>query len=226
MIALMAWVVPWMKLSPFASSSLSSIPRACAATPSASMTPMTGSLGTVGALCRVMRPSSSSTTRSVKVPPVSVAKRIGLKAHLVAALQPQHRAGLVRGRDLDVERFEDRAHFRHLLRVARRQFALADIEAVLQPAANAAAQQRALRQELHLRPPDRESGERVIVAEQPVGRLLERHEVFQLGADSAQDPENALDQERRLLQARIDEMLQIVEVADIIDSNSKRVPQP
>src|SRR4029453_12687989 len=132
-----------MKLSARPSNSRSVSPRASAATASASSTPATGSEGMVDALCRVIEPSSSSTTRSVKVPPVSVAKRIS-EGHRVGALEAEHDAGLGRRRDFDLQYVQDRPQLQHLLGIARRQFALADIEAVLEPDPDAAADQRAL----------------------------------------------------------------------------------
>ena len=50
-------------------------PPASAAAASELITPATGSEGTVAVLWRLRLPSGSATTRSVKVPPVSTAKR-------------------------------------------------------------------------------------------------------------------------------------------------------
>ena len=65
-------------------------------------------------------------------------------------------------------------------------------------------------------PPGREDRPHVVVAEQPVGRLLHEGDVLHVGPDAAQDAEHRLHQEGRLYQPRIDEMGQIVQVADVV----------
>ena len=75
-MALVAWVVPWMNSSPWARSSPVLVESASAAASIAARMPSTGSWGVVGALNMWRRPLLSSSTRSVKVPPVSTANRI------------------------------------------------------------------------------------------------------------------------------------------------------
>src|SRR5260370_25373584 len=75
-MALIARVVPWINMLPRPSSLARVSPVASAAACRLSRTPMMGSCGVVCALNMRRLPSSSSTTRSVKVPPVSTANRI------------------------------------------------------------------------------------------------------------------------------------------------------
>ena len=96
MIALMACVVPWMKRSALPRSAFIEREKLSAATPSTSRIPRTGSSGVVAVLNMWRTPLSSSSTRSVKVPPVSTAKRICAFLPGSPATQP--------GRNRDVDR--------------------------------------------------------------------------------------------------------------------------
>src|SRR5437868_1169276 len=108
-IALMAWVVPWMKVSARARKPFNVSPCAAAASCRASRTPLTGSSGTVEDLNSVIAPSSSSTTRSVKVPPVSVANRMALVLESKRCRTPRDRRGKGhRLAQLEVELHRDR----------------------------------------------------------------------------------------------------------------------
>jgi hypothetical protein len=82
MTALIACVVPWMKMSPAASSSSTDVAMLSAAMATASMIPATGSPGVVGALNMWTASRSSSKTKSVNVPPVSTANRMAGSSHV------------------------------------------------------------------------------------------------------------------------------------------------
>ena len=64
--------------------------------------------------------------------------------------------------------------------------------------------------------PGREHRPAIVVAEQAVGGLLHEHEIAHVGADAAEDAEDRLDEERRLDQPAVDEMREIVEMADVV----------
>src|SRR5207302_8532654 len=55
-----------------------------------------------------------------------------------------------------------------------------------------------------------------LVAEQMIGDAAHVHEVLGLRPDPAKDPVNGLDQHRRLDQAPVDEMREVVQVADVV----------
>src|SRR5689334_14896068 len=65
------------------------------------------------------------------------------KRHRIATLQRQRLARLGRARDLERQVLEDRADPAHLLGIALRQLALAEIERVLEPDPDIAAHDRA-----------------------------------------------------------------------------------
>jgi len=74
--ALVACVVPWPKAVTWLRSSSGPSPCALAATATASNTPFSSSPGVVGALAVEILPPSSISTRSVKVPPISIPRYI------------------------------------------------------------------------------------------------------------------------------------------------------
>ena len=56
----------------------------------------------------------------------------------------------------------------------------------------------------------------IVLAEQPVGGALHEEQIVQIGADAAENPEDQLHEHRRLEQAAIDQMGEIVEVAGVV----------
>ena len=56
----------------------------------------------------------------------------------------------------------------------------------------------------------------VVVAEEPVGRRLHVQQVLRLGADPAEDAEDRLDEQRRLDHPLLEEVGEVVEVADVV----------
>jgi hypothetical protein len=61
-----------------------------------------------------------------------------------------------------------------------------------------------------------EHGQVVVVAEQPVGDALHVHEVLGLGADPAEDPEDALHEQRRLDEPAVQAVREVVDLADVV----------
>src|SRR3546814_657523 len=95
--------------------------------------------------------------------------------------------------------------------------AVVNEKTVLQPNAHISAHQGRLRNERHLILARRQH--RPVIAfraKQAIGRPLHEHEIVEIGPDSAHDAENELDEEWRLHQPLIDEIGQIVEMADVI----------
>src|SRR5438552_6240992 len=86
--ALVATVVPWTMKSVAASSERGSVPSSAARRSRPSMTPMDGSSGVEVDLAIVTRPSWSTATRSVKVPPTSIPMRYISAAPSLRAAQP------------------------------------------------------------------------------------------------------------------------------------------
>ena len=90
-----------------------------------------------------------------------------------------------------------------------------EVDAVLQADAHVAAHDRADGdQRVWWRPAP--STDRVVVAEQAVGGALHVHEVLDVGADAAEDPEDRLHEQRRLDEAAVEEVREVVEVADVV----------
>src|SRR3546814_7275126 len=89
------------------------------------------------------------------------------EADLVAALEHKYLACLIRGREFEPQSLADLADTRHLRGIARRQFAEAEPERILETDANMAAHRRRHRRDLHLRGARREHRPALGVAEQP-----------------------------------------------------------
>ena len=104
-----------------------------------------------------------------------------------------------------------------LLGVRLGELAGADPERVLQADADVAAHRGRHRGDRHLVAPGAEHRPVIVlVAEQAVGGALHVHHVFRVRADAAEDAEHRLDEQRRLDEAALEEVLQRVEVADVV----------
>src|SRR5262249_20071447 len=57
-----------------------------------------------------------------------------------------------------------------------------------------------------------------------IGICMRPHHILRMRADAAEDAEHALHQEGRLDQLALREMSEVVQVTDVVHSNSKRVP--
>src|SRR3990172_2326686 len=86
--ALVATVVPWTMRSVASSRERRSLASSTARRPRPSMTPMDGSSGVEADLAIVTRPSRSTATRSVNVPPTSIPMRYTSAALSLPASQP------------------------------------------------------------------------------------------------------------------------------------------
>src|SRR6266702_5430659 len=109
-----------------------------------------------------------------------------LELNAIGTLQGQHLPCFRRRRHLIAELLDDAANLRHLLGVARRKLAGADVERVLKPDAHIAAQHRGRAAEIELVATARQHRPQIIVAEQPVGGSLHEHEIVHVGADAAE----------------------------------------
>ena len=106
--------------------------------------------------------------------------------------------------------------FADLIGVRLGQLALAEIEAVLQPDPDIATHLRGHREQAHLVAARAEHRPLVVLAEQLVGDALHVDQVVRVRADAAEDPEDRLDEERRLDQSAFEEVGQVVQVADVV----------
>ena len=138
------------------------------------------------------------------------------EADPVAALEVEPGARLLRGRDLERKLLDDAADLGDLLGVRFGELAARQIEAVLEADADVAAHHRAHRAEAHLVPPGAQDRPLVVVAEQAVGGLLHEDQVLLVGADAAEDAEDGLHEERRADQPPVEEVGEVVEMADIV----------
>src|SRR5215510_3825120 len=138
------------------------------------------------------------------------------KLHPVRALERQHLARLLRRGGLEAELGDDAADFCHLLGIAGRELSRADIEAVLQPDANVAAQHARHGAEIHLMAAAGQHRPQVVFAEQTVGGALHEQKIVEVGADAAENAENELQEHRRLEHAAVDAMGEVVEVSSVV----------
>src|SRR5258707_1255253 len=147
---------------------------------------------------------------------VSIPSAIASEGDLVAALELQHGASLVRRRDLERQLLDDLADATDLLGVALGQPPGAEIDAVLEPDPDIAAHRRADGGKVDLVAPGRQDRPLVVSPEQAVRGPPHMHQIFRMRADAAQDAEDRLHEERRLQELAVEEMGQRVEMADIV----------
>src|SRR5262249_6218436 len=138
------------------------------------------------------------------------------KCHLVAALEGEDFACLVRGCDLKPETFEDLAHLSDLLGVGCRELPGTDPEGILHADAHVAAHGGSHRCYAHLVGTRAEHRPMIVVAKKTIGRALHHHDIFRMCPDPAEDSEHRLHEQRWLHQAAIEEMPQRVEMTDVV----------
>src|SRR5690606_5263407 len=132
------------------------------------------------------------------------------------ATEREHPSSVGGCRDLMAELLDDPADLLDLLCVAGGELSLSDPQAVLQADSDVPAQQSAVRGEGELIPSGGECRELVLVAEELIGDGDHVREVRVICADAAEDAEHALDEQRRLGQALVHEVREVVKVADVV----------
>src|SRR6476661_4264866 len=142
--------------------------------------------------------------------------RLTLKRHLIAALELQDLPRLVRRCDLKGEAFQHLADDADLIGVGFGKLAGAGPKRILETDAYIGAHGGADGGEGDLIATGAQDRPLIAVLEQPVGRSLHMHEILGMGPDAAQYAEDRLDEQRRLDQAAVEEMAQIVEMGDVI----------
>src|SRR5947209_6616415 len=113
------------------------------------------------------------------------------EAYLREALELQDFAGFVRRGGFEAQFADDARHLRHLIGVARRQLALADIDAILQADAHIAAHRERRDADRELEAPRRRDGPLELPEEEP-RLVIEQHEVLYGGREAAEDTEHEL----------------------------------
>src|SRR5262245_14669632 len=139
-----------------------------------------------------------------------------LKLHAVGALEAENFARLLGRGDLIAKLLAQAAHLANLLGIALGKLAAPDVEAVFQTDAHIAAHHHCLGGKWNLHAAGPQHGPLVIVAEQFVGGAFHEHEVVDVAADAAEYSKNELQEDRRLEQAAIDAVCEIVEVPGIV----------
>src|SRR5262249_31783327 len=134
-----------------------------------------------------------------------------LKRDIVPSLERKHLPRLVRRRNIKRQLVQDRADLGDLSGITLGELALAQVDAVLESNSAMSTHDRAHRHQSHLMPPGAENGPVIAVAEQMVRSAAHVHQVLGIGSDAAEDPENGLYQHRRLNEAAIDKMRQVVQ---------------
>ena len=103
-----------------------------------------------------------------------------------------------------------------LVGIAGGELAAADPQRILEPDPDIAAHDRAHRHQRQLMAAGGKDRPVIGVAEQFVGDALHMGQVLGVGADAAEDAEDRLHEQRRLDQPAVEEMREVVEVADIV----------
>src|SRR4029450_864428 len=114
------------------------------------------------------------------------------KCHLVAALEREDFARLVRGRDVKAEPFQDLSHLGDLLGVRFSQLARAYPERILHADPNVAAYRSGNGRNPHLVGACAEHRPMIVVAKQTIGRALHHHHILGVRADPAENAEYGL----------------------------------
>src|SRR5260370_5503590 len=159
-------------------------------------------------------PSLMSATAASRLP--MILSIMASEGDPVAALELQHVARLGGAGDLEREIFQDGANTADLLGIRLGELTLAEIDRILKPDADAAAHDGRHGDERQLMPPGGEDRPVILGPEELVGDALPMRDVLGIGADAAEDAEDRLHEERRLDEAAIEEMREVVEVADIV----------
>src|SRR5437763_5796840 len=161
----------------------------------------------------VIGPATSGRTRWLLAMTIKMPR---LKLHPVGALEAELLPRFVRRGDLIAQILDDAADLGDLLGIAFGELAWADIERVLEPDAHIAAEHRGRGAEIHLVPPTGQDRPQIILAEQPVGGALHKEQIVEIRADAAENAEEELQEHRRLEQAVVDAMGEIVQVSGIV----------
>ena len=105
----------------------------------------------------------------------------------VSAFQTEHLPRLIRGGDLRAEIFDDASNLLNLFGVGSRQVSPPDKERILKSNAHVAAHLGRCGGQGHLCCTRPQNAPAIPIAEEPVGGTLEKHEVVDLGTDSAEE---------------------------------------
>src|SRR4029079_14524483 len=140
----------------------------------------------------------------------------GSKTHAIGSLEAERSAGFVPRRNLVAKLLEDAADLRHLLGIALGELARADIERILEADAHVAAHHRGVGTEIHLVTAAGKHRPIILIAEQTIGGAFHEQEIVELGADAAEDSEDQLQEHRRLEQATVDAMREVVQVPSVV----------
>src|SRR6476660_6100525 len=116
----------------------------------------------------------------------------GSKRHLVAALEREDFARLVRGCGLQPKTFENLAHLSDLLGVGLRKLACSDPEGILHADAHIAAHGGSHRCNAHLVGACTEHRPMIVVAKKAIGRALHHHDIFRMCPDPTEDAKHRL----------------------------------
>ena len=104
----------------------------------------------------------------------------------------------------------------HLLGIASGEPAGPGPQRILEPDAHVAAHGGRHRGDRHLVAAGAQDRPAVVVAEQPVGGALHVHHVVGMRPDAAEDAEHGLDEQRRLDEAALEEMREVVEMGGVV----------
>src|SRR5262245_4587942 len=161
-------------------------------------------------------PRSRNARRSAADWPHAAHPGYPSELHPIGALEAEHLARLLRAGGFVAELGDDAADLGHLLGIAGRELAGTDIEAVLQTDSDVAAQHGGDGAEVHLVAAAGEHRPQIVVAEQTVGGALHEQKVVDIGPDATENAEDELKEDRRLEQATVDAMGEVVEVASVV----------
>ena len=123
---------------------------------------------------------------------------------------------VVRRGDLEPQRLDDLTHRAHLRRVGFGELARPEPKAVFQADADVPAHRRRHRRDRKLIASGAEHAPAVLIAEEPIRGALHVGDVVGMRSDAAEDPEHALDEQRRLDHTALQEMRGRVQVADVV----------
>src|SRR6266567_116501 len=136
--------------------------------------------------------------------------------HPARLSQPKHLACVIGRRHSERQELENLAHPRHLIGVAARQLAFAEVEIILKADADICPKDSTHRAKLKLVATRRQDRPMIVAAKQPIGHLANVGDIPRINANAPAEAEYGLNDQRRRQQSSLGKIGDIVKMADVV----------